>query len=335
MVQRVSMTLVLTVLSVVAAAQQPPARSKPAPVHGSQEPAPARPAAQPDKQPEPPLDSGGSSPAVTLLEAGAEPRRELRYVPQAGAAQTITMTMTMDQSQHLGGRPVPGPPTPATRMIMDFRVLEVMADGGFRYSGTVTKTEAIARPGVAPQLMDVTRASLESLVGMEFTATSTDRAIVTDTTLRLPESADPMMQQAVSGMERSIRQFSTPFPVEAVGVGARWEVRSSPVIVGVPYDVSMVYTIESIAGSTVNVKVVQTLINKPGPVTPFGLPPGVRLNIESGMSKGTATNTIDLNRVVPIKGSAAISGTFEMSVIEGGKPVTIKTTTDATVELEG
>ncbi len=96
----------------------------------------------PKTTPKPPAAAGKDSgtPVVRLLEAGAEPRRQLRYAPAPGDKASLTMTMKMGMQMTMGDRAAPKTNLPAMVMVMNIDVQEVGANGDITYSMKLVDT---------------------------------------------------------------------------------------------------------------------------------------------------------------------------------------------------
>src|SRR5688572_15948727 len=89
----------------------PPAASSVAPA-SAPPPAPSASAAA-----APAVDREAAQSTLKVLEAGAEPRRELRYKIQVGRAETLTLDMKMSMEMGAGSQKAPAVKIPTIRML--------------------------------------------------------------------------------------------------------------------------------------------------------------------------------------------------------------------------
>ncbi|MDZ7679513.1 MAG: hypothetical protein U5K29_13305 [Acidimicrobiales bacterium] len=164
-------------------------------------------------------------PEVTVLDAGAEPRRELRLVFVPGSEQSLTMQMMMAQQLFVDGAPV----NPEVELTYTFdiasRVVEV-DDGSATVEMTYTDFDLVDQGPMGPAEVAQFERTMDGFMGLSFFVTTNDRGA----TLRVEIPRD-FPATGVGGVDDMLQEFDTPsvpLPVEAVGVGARWQVEHAP-----------------------------------------------------------------------------------------------------------
>lgn len=199
---------------------------------------------------------------VTVLDPGAEPRRELRYRLEAGTADATTQRTEVTLVQEVGGqRQELG--APVTEVEVDL-VVEDAEDGQFTAAATFGPGRVM---GDDPAAVAETERILQQLEGVSVTTTSTDRGEILDSTLDgLPETGNPVFDLLASSLTQQAASLAFPFPEEPVGAGARWSVATEVEIGGLPMRAEYVVSVTRLEGDAVDADLEATLTFVPGPV---------------------------------------------------------------------
>lgn len=164
-------------------------------------------------------------PEVTVLDAGAEPRRELRLVFEPGSEQSLTMQMMMAQQLFVDGAPVNREVELTYTFDIASRVLEV-DDSSATVEMTYTDFTLVDQDPMGPAEVAQFERTMDGFMGLSFFVTTNDRGA----TPRVEIPRD-FPATGVGGVDDMLQEFDTPsvpLPVEAVGVGARWQVEHVP-----------------------------------------------------------------------------------------------------------
>lgn len=161
---------------------------------------------------------------VRLLDAGEQPVAPLRYAIPSGKMQRaqldfrIASTATEDVSEAFGV-------LPGFQLVLSAGPAK-LTESGFQYELRIRTAEAVAPEGTPePLLSDVDR-GIRALTGMRGILDIDNRGIVHAANVPwTPERSDVHPRLVV--MLNNVRSALAivPFPLEPVGVGARWEVR--------------------------------------------------------------------------------------------------------------
>ena len=284
-------------------------------------------------------------PQVELLNPGSEPRQILRFEPAANAKQTTIMTMSMDMSGTVESESIPTMAIPT----MDFPTITMTLEAAtkplnngdiqidFAYSNVDVGSDTTAPPDV----LEMMRSQLQILTAVKMSYVIDNQGNTKNVNIILPDKLDPNLKQFVDQLLNSLEQFAiSPFPNEAVGVGAKWQIVSSLPLMGLPAnEMKMIYEVGNIQDDQVTLNV--TMGMQGGSLTstelPFpGLPPDLDLTIKSMAIQSTGTLILELDQIMPISGRTSTVSNMEMSINNPNinEPMNMKmnSTIDMTIE---
>lgn len=271
------------------------------------------------------------APKVTLLEPGAEPRKPLRFAINKDEASTITMIMRMNMTQSMGDMKMPPTKLPGMKMVMNTQVVGVDASGDFEHEFTFTEATTIDEAGVMPQIAEMMKNSLKSIVGLKGRATVSSRGFVKKAEMDIPPNADAMTKQQLESMRHSLTQFCAPLPDEPVGVGGKWKVEADLSAGGLDMKQDSVMTLEKIEGEQLQIKVELTQSAPPQPIDTQG---GPKLNLVSMNGKGDGMMTLLLSSPFPTRANVTSKNDQEMTINMNGNNQPFKQTIEMQMELE-
>ena len=277
--------------------------------------------------------AGSSTTQVKLVEAGAEPRKVLRLHPKPGDKQTLSLTMKMAVEMTMGETQIPPMKLPAMTMIMDMTVKTVSADGDITYESVMSDASVSAHPDVLPQIAEAMKSSLDGIKGLSGSGMMSNRGLSKGTDIKAPAGAEPQMSQTVEQMKEAFAQCALPLPEEAVGPGAKWEVRKPVKSQGMTINQTASYELVSIEGERVIAKatIAQSASNQKmqNPAMP-----ALKVDLKKMDGKGTGEITLDLAQAMPAKGNTDSRSMLSMEMNTGGQkqPMTMKA--DLNIRLE-
>jgi hypothetical protein len=225
---------------------------------------------------------------VKLLEAGAEPRSALRYHPKAGEKQTAIMTMKIKLDMPMpptqpGGAPGKMPAIPTMNIPMDLTVQSVAANGDITYELVFGEVGITEQPGTPPDMLQQMKTQLAAFKGLTSTGIISSRGVNKKSEVKLPAEADPQVRQFMDQMKEGMGNMTVPLPEEAVGVGAKWEVKKANKVQTTSVEQNGIYDLASVEGDRASVK--------------FTLDSNISQKAQAGTAKasGSANGTISLD----------------------------------------
>jgi hypothetical protein len=238
-------------------------------------------------------------PKVELVEAGTEPRRELRYVYKKGQKERIDLTTKTKLGMTMMGKTVDAPATPPVSMIASLEVVSVDGDGTAKRKLAVEKVKMTAAPDPAnPGAKELAEqlGNLEKLRGRDEVDS---RGVVRAIRMEFAGSDDPQLKQIASSMEQNFGQLGAPFPEEAVGVGAKWRVKTRLEQMGFRLDQTATYKLVALDGDKGKLEITIQQTAPAGKLALPGVPPGASADLESMKGHGTGDVAFELGRTVP------------------------------------
>lgn len=253
-------------------------------------------------------------PVVTVVDAGAAPRQELRFGYAAGDSQRLTMSMDMDMDITIDGRRQPTGDVPVMDMAMQVDVTDVaegIATARFRYTDTDVRA-------TGPQATAM-RKSLQQLEGVRGTVRATDRGGLVTGDLEIPDDVDPVVRSTLESLEDQLGAMAVPLPEEAVGPGAVWTAITTPEINGIKARIETRYELRRRDGDRVTVATSYHQTATAQDVDLPGMPEDASAHIDSMDVRGHGVTVLALGEMLPVRIRSAADGPIRMTLEQGEK----------------
>jgi len=191
---------------------------------------------------------------VELLDAGAEPRRAVRYHLPAEGSWTSVVDYKMSQEVVLGDMPERASIQPTVRIELRTAVVPAEHKGRIQLRQTVGGAELVPEPGMSPELLDkIRQVRIPAMPGFAVTTESSTRGLlvhsdVEDALGSMPPKARAIMQN----FAQSMRSPLVTFPREPIGIGAKWKVSTpmnTPLLKATPRIVQTLTELEGDKGT--------------------------------------------------------------------------------------
>ncbi len=261
-----------------------------------------------------------------LLEAGAEPRKELRLHPQPGAKQTSIMSINLTVEMTMGEMPSQTMKVPPITITSETTVQGVSDQGDIAFDLVITKAELGAESGALPQLVEPIKAALASVQGLAGTGTASSRGLGKGMEFKLPANATPQTRQLIEQIKEASDTLVVPLPAEPVGPGAKWEARIPLKSQGATIDQTATYQLASVEDERLVVK--STITQRAGKQTiESAALPGIKLNLTKMTGKGTGSASLVLTQLLPAERTLGLQTEQSVTMDAGGQaqPLTVKT----------
>jgi hypothetical protein len=310
-------------------AEQVAALTAPTPTPGKPAPPSGTGQTPPDAKP-----AGSKSEEQTrILDAGAEPRKELRLHPKPGDKQTGTFTLKSTMDTSMGGGPGQVVKIPTMKLSYEASVKGVSEDGDISYEVIIKEPEVADEAGALPQVVEALKSALAGMKGLSGTGTLSSRGQNKEFEFKMPGAATAQTRQLVEQMKGAFKNLSASLPKEPLGVGAKWEVKSATKAQGAIVDETVTYQLASMEGErlVVKVAVVQSASNQKIESPQM---PGLKLKLTKLVGKGTGSSTLDLGQLLPAERTAELHTENYLSMDAGGQPQPVTTKQDVSLRFE-
>ncbi len=272
-----------------------------------------------------------TGPQVKLISAGDEPRKALRLHPAVGTKQSLTMTMKMEMDMGAATGGMPPMTMPEMKLGTDATVRSVAPNGDITFDLLFTESGIVGDTDPSNPMSAMMADGMATLKGSTATSTMSDRGTMISKSFKVSENAAPMVRQSFEQSKESFTQIT--LPEEAVGVGAKWEVKEKQSTQGMSVDQTSLFEITAIQGdiltlrATVNQHAANQKIENPSM-------PGMKMDLTKLTSEGSGTGKVDLSKVLPIQVEMKMKSETSMSMNLGGQkqPMTMKM--DMTMRIE-
>lgn len=260
---------------------------------------------------------------LELVEAGKEPRVELRYKFEAGRKHEMIMDMQMGMEMTMNGTKTPAVNMPEIRTRVSLVEEKVLDNGNVRTKALIRDMAVVDEKSADPQMLASLKPELENVKNLEGWSEMTPRGFIVGGEYKTPPDATPQLRQMVQQLQGNMKQLSFPLPEEAVGQGAKWRVSQVVQNSGMTIDQVSNCTLKSHKGDNASLK---CLIAQDAKVQTLseGLPAGTQGKLLSHKASGDSEIELDLTKLVP-KSEGEIQAATEMAMTAGGRSMTMKT----------
>lgn len=283
--------------------------------------------------------AGGAPAVVTLLSPGAEPRTRLRYTVANTYKGHMAINMALSMSMEMPGMAMPAMQMPLMKQSADVNVTNVTASGDISYNIAFTSFGVESAPGGDPaaaamsqNLAAVVKDLDADMKNLRGSGTISDRGITRSTNFDLSKVTNPQLKQMMDSVSNTVQSLSMPLPEEAVGVGARWEVRQSPAVGGVQMFQKTVLELVALDGKTATLKTTVEQTAPPQAMNNPAMPPGAEARIQKLTGTGSGTTTMHLDALVPTS-EATVQTTTVLNISMAGDTQTMSTSTTVKISV--
>ncbi len=274
----------------------------------------------PKKQP-PKLEKSTSTAKsqIKLLDAGAEPKKALRLHPQANDKQTVVVTAKLNMDLPAMGTNGP-PKLPTITIPADVTVEKIAPNGDITFDLTLGEGGFGSDGTLPPPALEGAKKTFGSLKGLAVTMVMSSHGSGRVIGIKAPPGAAADFNQGIAKAQEAIATMhnSTPMmalPEEAIGQGAKWEVKNAMVTNGMTIDQTADYQLVSVDGDHISVS--KTLdfamhgtpeMPKNQNATPMAMP---AMEISGRL---TGTSALDLSKLLPLQANWEGDLTVNMTI---------------------
>jgi hypothetical protein len=260
---------------------------------------------------------------VKLVDAGKGSKQKLRYKFSVDNKEVFEMIMKMTIGIEVGDMKQPPITSPDIKMHMSVEPKNLFDSGDLRYEFKVTKADVVEGTGegaIATQM----QAEIGKMVGMSGWAEVTSRGVTKKADIKASSAMNSGAMELMENMRTQLEQVAMPFPEEAVGIGAKWDVITPIKTEAFSFTQKASYTLTKREGDKITMEVKLKHAAEPQDITMKKLPPGTKARLDSYNASGSGNVELDLNRIVP-KSDVEAKTDIAMSVDYQGKKNVFKT----------
>ena len=272
---------------------------------------PEKPVATPKVEPAAKIEAL-PEPVITLLDAGAkEGRRELRFKLIEGATHTMVMSMK-NRQRPLNGRAASSSNWPAMVFTAAMKVEKVEKSGDAHCVAEFIDVTVADEAGVQPAVRDGTQKTAEMIKGTIADIIMSDRGFYRSSKMR--DVNDVRLMRVMDSMNQGMQQAFPLLPQEPVGVGAKWQVVTTPNLGGIIQTITTTHTLTSLTadGATFDLVIARTA-KEQDVESPAG-PPGMSVKVKSLSGAGNGSTEVLFTRPTPIASTTTSKGTVDMTI---------------------
>ena len=251
--------------------------------------------------------------AVSVTEAGAEPRAVLRFAPKAEQTRSVTLTMAMQVAMTLGTKAIDPSVLPTVEVKMDVTP-SAASDGASTYAFAVTSATRSELDGASERLKKAMDTAVEGMADSKGTLHIDGSGRMSTADYGLPEVPTPGLRPSLAGFQQSFSQLFVVFPETPVGVGASWSSTSHFELSGIPVEQRATYTLKAREGDVLTLAV----SFEQAASGDAAAPAGVALEGTQFGGRGTGTLTVALDSPFPTQAEAQSRSRVLSSVTMGG-----------------
>jgi hypothetical protein len=270
---------------------------------------------------------------IKLLEAGAEPRKTLRWHPKAGDKQKLGIATKLAMGMKVGEMENPPMKMPGMKLTMELTVKEISAEGLITYDTVISEAGVVEGPDVIPQFAATIKSAMDSIKGMSGTGMMSNRGESKGIEFKVPADAEPQARQTIDQMKEIMATLTTPLPEEAIGLGAKWEARTKVKSQGMSIDQTTTYQLVSMEGERATVKsaLAQQATNQKieNPAMP-----GLKVDMTKMEGKGSGNIVCDFAQLLPVSGTIESHSDALMAMDLGAQKQVMNMKMDVTINLE-
>jgi len=270
--------------------------------------------------------------SLALLDDGREPRRQLRYPSSPPPPQKMSLSLHVAMKMEVPGSPIPPVSMPGLRLLIDISARE--RDDSVRYEFTVSDADLTGVEQAHPSLVAAMRKGVGSLVGTAGSVAVDPRGFQRELSIGLPSGIGQELTQFLSSAKLAIGQMAVPFPQEAIGVGAKWQVEESIAQDGIQVRQKTYYELLAMDGPRLQIRTQTVQSSEQQKAALPGLPAGVSAKVLSLRGAGAGESEVDLRRLVPGSAREELETDVSFAIVQGQSERVMSLTATSGLEIQ-
>jgi Family of unknown function (DUF6263) len=267
----------------------------------------------------------GAEPQIIVEEVGQNPIL-LRYQFAPGIKKKFSMKMGVEPKVTVNGQALPQAGKTTFDVLGKSEILSVLPDGTARRLSSFDRFTPVAG-GLPADALSQLKGQLGLLAGLKIEEHITPRGLLVSAEVVEIPAQDPGMQAMIKNLQDGLSNAVMPLPEQGIGKGGRFRTQMKIDAMGMALSQTTHFTIESIEGDVVKVKVTTEQSTPPAVMENASLPPGTRVELLG--FKGTGQGTVTLNlKTLDMTSQMNLSMNIQTKTEAPGAPGPITSTTE-------
>ncbi|MGC3958146.1 MAG: hypothetical protein QM813_09470 [Verrucomicrobiota bacterium] len=195
-----------------------------------------------------------AGPTLKLIEAGTEPRQVLRLQAKAQEVQQVKISARMTMGLSMQNQPAQTIKTPTAVMSATVTTHEANAQGEISYEVVINDVTVQPEEGTLPQLVEEMQKSLGAAKGTVIQGIMTDRYLTKKIEAKSPLLTTPTAKEDIETLKETFSNSEFVLPEEAVGVGAKWELKHKKKKRGMMVEETIQHELTAVDGNILSIK---------------------------------------------------------------------------------
>jgi hypothetical protein len=256
---------------------------------------------------------------LKLLDAGQGDKAPIRLKPEVGRKHRVVIDTRLKLQMKLGEFGLPEQNVPPQILHVDLEVTRIDEQGDIHFTMEFTRIDILSGEGIPEVQVELMREIFSQLQGMKGKGIMNSQGITKSMKLEIPESAQSRVRQQMESITDALDHFTSPFPEEAVGQGARWVVSRTLNRNGARVEQNNVYELLEFDGQGGKVKIAIEQKASNQVIQPPNAPPTAKVNLRSLAGNGEAETTFNLSRISPRAATIKMATAMRTSNVVQGK----------------
>ena len=269
---------------------------------------------------------------LKLLDPGTGPKQVYRYTFTANKEYKTEMDLILKVKVREGERNQPGQSLPIMRIGMTIRTGKILADGSAETTYEFTNSKVIPNNPAEEQVAGAIAAELQAIQGLTGKGIVAPNGLVKDLKYSMKSGSNSQLPKVFENIQHTMQQVATTLPEEPIGAGAQWELRSAVDADGIKLQQITRYTLVSVKGNILKLKVKLSQHANQQLIEKAGIPEGLILTLDSFKGEGSGDMTLDLT--APLAESfSKLKIETRMNVVHQGNSQAIESVLDTQSEF--
>jgi len=264
---------------------------------------------------------------VVVVDAGEAPMRALRYLPDVGQTEVVSMTLAREVEYRIDGSAAPAPSVPAMTTTWEQTVTKIEPGAhGARISFNLVYTGLEIAEGTQKALFERTYGPL---IGMKGSGVMSDRGEILS--FEHEGEATGPLGQHLQTMRQILLQLGLTLPEEPVGAGAEWVVEGERSRAGVTMLERARFRLTSVDGDRLEI---EKSMEQSAGEQEMTAPGGMTYQLLSSEGSGSARVKLSLNRLAPTASRSSSNVTASFRITQRGSTSTHEQKTKVSMAFE-